>query len=106
MVSMTEKVRIKSIAELCRVVVVEAREKDGERDDNGDGDGDVSGGVTDDVDDDDDMVDPIDSEQFGERVGRWEIEAGRVYEKTIQLLGDELGKQGEFEGGFDAGGGC
>jgi hypothetical protein len=25
--------------------------------------------------------------------GRWEMESARVYEKTIQLLGDELGKQ-------------
>lgn len=109
-VSMTEKVRIKSIAELCRVVVVEVREKQGgEGDENenedgdGDGDGDVSG-VTD--DEDDDMVDSADPEGPGETVGRWEIETSKVYEKTIQLLGDELGKQGEFEGGFDAGGSC
>ncbi|KAE8377440.1 hypothetical protein BDV26DRAFT_293164 [Aspergillus bertholletiae] len=84
-VSMTEKVRIKSIAETCRVVVVEASEQvDGPEDDDEDGFSD-----DDDVDDvfgTDDQLAP----------GRWEMETARVYEKTIQLLGDELGKAGEF----------
>ncbi|KAL2824762.1 hypothetical protein BDW59DRAFT_147033 [Aspergillus cavernicola] len=75
--SMTEKVRIKSIAETARVVVVEA----------GDGA---------DLDDEDDEND--DDMDFGdiEGAGKWEMETARVYENTIQLLGDELGKAGEF----------
>lgn len=100
LVSMTEKVRIKSIAESCRVAVVEARV----RGDGGEGEGEAS--VATDEEEEEDMAGSVDAEGFGETVGRWEMEAARVYEKTIQLLGDELGKQGEFEGGFDAGGGC
>lgn len=98
-VSMTEKVRIKSIAESCRVAVVETREHGGD-DSTGDRD---AGGATEEEDEDDDMDDSSDPEGFGETVGRWEMEAAKVYEKTIQLLGDELGKQGEFEGGFSVG---
>ena len=89
-VNMTEKVRIKSVAETCRVAVVEARERGDE------GDGDAGDGGSDGEEGDDDMVDEFDPEGFGETVGRWEMEAARVYEKTIQLLGDELGRQGEF----------
>ena len=84
-VSMTEKVRIKSIAETCRVVVVEAREQvDGPDDDE-----DYFS------DDDDDMDDVFGTEGYA-APGRWEMETAKVYEKTIQLLGDELGKAGEF----------
>ncbi|GAB1205657.1 hypothetical protein APSETT445_004335 [Aspergillus pseudonomiae] len=85
-VSMTEKVRIKSIAETCRVAVVEAREQvDGPDDEDEDG---LS-------DDDDDMDDVFGTDDYPSP-GRWEMETARVYEKTIQLLGDELGKAGEF----------
>ncbi|KAE8349036.1 ribosomal small subunit assembly protein [Aspergillus coremiiformis] len=85
-VSMTEKVRIKSIAETCRVAVVEAREQsDGPNDEDED---DLS-------DDDDDMDDVFGAEDYP-APGRWEMETARVYEKTIQLLGDELGKAGGF----------
>jgi hypothetical protein len=77
-VSMTEKVRIKSLAERCRVTVIEVREGGGEEEEEEDED--------------------EDEEEFregeGETPGRWEMEAARVYEKTIQLLGDEMGHQG------------
>ncbi|KAL4917085.1 hypothetical protein BDW62DRAFT_89809 [Aspergillus aurantiobrunneus] len=86
-VSMTEKVRIKSIAETARVVVVEAGE---ERDPADDGD---------DLEDDEDEDEmEMEDERFGmgDGPGRWEMETARVYEKTIQLLGDELGTEVEF----------
>ncbi|GMF79633.1 unnamed protein product [Aspergillus oryzae] len=83
-VSMTEKVRIKSIAETCRVAVVEAREQVDRPDDE------------DDLSDDDDDMDDVFSTDDYTAPGRWEMETARVYEKTIQLLGDELGKAGEF----------
>ncbi|KAI9043521.1 general transcription factor IIH subunit TFB6 family [Aspergillus affinis] len=94
-VSMTEKVRIKSIAETCRVTVVEARETVDELADE------------DESDDDDDELEMegvygtrdgsnSDSNVYADAPGRWEMETARVYEKTIQLLGDELGRAGEF----------
>ncbi|KAG5289922.1 DMC1-like protein [Histoplasma ohiense] len=90
-VSMTEKVRIKSIAESTRIIVVSAQ-----------GNEDGEGGVCMDMDDDDDDGDAdYDGGQgerpgfevFGDELGKWEMESGRVYERTIQILGDELGKQ-------------
>ncbi|KAE8145072.1 hypothetical protein BDV25DRAFT_165464 [Aspergillus avenaceus] len=91
LVSMTEKVRIKSIAESCRVAVVEAREQIDELTDEGQDD------TSDESDDDDndDMNDVFGADEYP-TPGRWEMETARVYEKTIQLLGDELGKAGEF----------
>lgn len=96
-VSMTEKVRIKSITESARIIVVSAQGNEDEE--NG-----VGMGM--DVDNDDDDDDGDDDEDygggeggregldgFGDELGRWEVESGRVYEKTIQILGDELGKQ-------------
>ncbi|CEL06752.1 hypothetical protein ASPCAL09924 [Aspergillus calidoustus] len=83
-VSMTEKVRVKSIAETARVIVVEAGEgRDPEVDDEMNGES-----------DEDDM--DIEGFGLGEAPSKWEMETARVYEKTIQLLGDELGKAGEF----------
>ncbi|CRG91533.1 hypothetical protein PISL3812_08583 [Talaromyces islandicus] len=81
-VNMTEKVRIKSIAEACRIAVVEAREGD-------------------DVDDEEDEEededeDEMDIDGFGEPTGQWEMEAARIYEKTIQYLGDQLGQGAEL----------
>ncbi|OJJ34356.1 hypothetical protein ASPWEDRAFT_42339 [Aspergillus wentii DTO 134E9] len=100
-VSMTEKVRIKSIAETCRVTVVEAREQEdatGAEDDDDEDD---------DFTDDDDMADAFGTGGFEETPDRWEMEAGRVYERTIQLLGDELGQQGEFyDPSISTGEGC
>jgi hypothetical protein len=93
-VSMTEKVRIKSIAETSRMAVFEARDREDDETMEGDG--------SDDDDDDDDMdLDggpPNGGDNFGiddrylEGPGRWEMEAARIYERTIQLSGDELGK--------------
>ncbi|KAL4901802.1 hypothetical protein BDW74DRAFT_70393 [Aspergillus multicolor] len=86
-VSMTEKVRIKSIAESARVLVVEkgdARDPDAEADD--------------DFEDEstDEMERDMDFDLEGDGPDKWEMEAARVYEKTIQLLGDELGTEVEF----------
>ncbi|KAK2754711.1 hypothetical protein FQN54_006844 [Arachnomyces sp. PD_36] len=86
-VSMTEKVRIKSLAERCRITVIEVREEGGgsmveieeEDEDEEDEDEDMGVGV---------------GEGYEKAPGRWEMEAARVYEKTIQLLGDEMGSQG------------
>ncbi|KAL4994111.1 hypothetical protein BDV10DRAFT_10892 [Aspergillus recurvatus] len=87
-VSMTEKVRIKSITEMARVLVVEkgdSREPDADgNDDFGDGE-----------DNDEDEMD-IGLDLEVDRPERWEMETARVYEKTIQLLGDELGTEVEF----------
>lgn len=82
-VSMTEKVRIKSIAEACRVAVVEAREGD-----------EVDEEEEEDESDDDD--DEMDIGGFGEPTGQWEMETAKIYEKTIQYLGDELGQVAEL----------
>lgn len=79
---MTEKVRIKSIAESCRMVVMEVRGGDSDGDSDGDSEGDSDNGGADDYDND------------GGAAGRWEMEAARVYERTIQILGDELGREG------------
>ncbi|KAL4875493.1 hypothetical protein BJY04DRAFT_211244 [Aspergillus karnatakaensis] len=100
-VSMTEKVRIKSIAETARIVVVEAGES-GDADVDADA-GDDLDGVEDDDDDDElgitfgNKNDDDDDFGLGDGPGKWEMETARVYEKTIQLLGDELGKAGEAE---------
>ena len=105
-VSMTEKVRIKSIAETCRMVVMEVRGRDEEEEDEEEEEGGDGGSASD--EDDEEMVDVLgagsglsangngNEMDYRETPGRWEMEAARVYERTIQLLGDELGKQGEF----------
>ncbi|PWY78147.1 hypothetical protein BO94DRAFT_559009 [Aspergillus sclerotioniger CBS 115572] len=85
-VSMTEKVRIKSIAESGRVVVVEVREK--EREDGG--------GLGEDEDEDEDEMEDMLGIQEYPTPGKWEMETAKVYERTIQLLGDELGHIGDF----------
>lgn len=92
-VSMTEKVRIKSIAESCRMVVMEVRERGDDEVDSG---GSATGEDEDSEDDEDDIVDMLGNDEYRETPGRWEMEAAKVYERTIQLLGDELGRQGEF----------
>lgn len=94
-VSMTEKVRIKSIVENARIIVVEAQDQESGDMDDDDDDGDA----------DADAFEDVQTGGFGgssgdygiddyvEGPGRWEMESARVYERTIQLLGDELGKQ-------------
>jgi hypothetical protein len=95
-VSMTEKVRIKSIAETSRIAVVEVEVRDREGD-YGKEDED-SDDQTDSLDADDDEHDTTDvfgiEDDYSTNPGRWEMEAARIYERTIQLLGDELGKEG------------
>ena len=102
-VSMTEKVRIKSIAEACRMVVMEARERSDDDDD------DASDEEGESEDSEEEMIDvfgnantnvnpdvTVNAVDEYHETGRWEMEAARVYERTIQLLGDEFGSQGEF----------
>ncbi|KAL4991759.1 hypothetical protein BDW68DRAFT_126831 [Aspergillus falconensis] len=84
-VSMTEKVRIKSIAETARVLVVEKGER---MDSDADGNDDLKEDGEDEMD--------MDLEIKVDRLERWEMETARVYEKTIQLLGDDLGTEVEF----------
>lgn len=88
-VSMTEKVRIKSIVEGARITIVDVQgreeavvEDEEEEEDEDDYEGGYGEGEGDKIDEGGDDV-----------LGRWEIEAARVYEKSIQLLGDELGRQ-------------
>ncbi|KAK2740476.1 hypothetical protein FQN57_006103 [Myotisia sp. PD_48] len=93
-VSMTEKVRIKSITEHTRMTIFDVADKVGgsvmpdeeEEEEEEEEDGDEGDDENEDVGNDigGDFADPL---------GRWEMEAAKVYEKTVQLLGDELGKQ-------------
>jgi len=83
-VSTTEKVRIKSITESTRIVVVDVQDK--------------ASGITDDdglmdLDNASEDDEETDVDQYMDTPGRWEMECARVYEKTVQILGDELGKQ-------------
>lgn len=75
-VNTTEKVRIKSIAEASRIAVVEMREKDVEYQDDGD----------DSENEWEDGIDIDESEFESYHTGLWEMEAARVYERTLQLL--------------------
>lgn len=75
-VNTTEKVRIKSIAEASRIAVVEMREKDVEYQDDGD----------DSENEWEDGMDIDESEFESYHTGLWEMEAARVYERTLQLL--------------------
>ncbi|QGA21855.1 hypothetical protein EYB26_009566 [Talaromyces marneffei] len=86
-VSMTEKVRIKSIAEASRIVVVDMRERDVEYQDD----------IGDESENEwEDGMDIDESDFETSHAGLWEMEAAKVYERTIQYLGDELGKGGEL----------
>ncbi|KAK2879554.1 hypothetical protein FQN49_000774, partial [Arthroderma sp. PD_2] len=73
-VSVTEKVRIKSLVEGTRVTVFDVRDQEDEDEDEEDEDED---------EEDEDEVEDV-------AVGRWEMAAARVYERTVQLLGDDL----------------
>jgi hypothetical protein len=88
LVSMTEKVRIKSIVETARILVVDTQ-------DTADGPVMEDDEDEDDADEDEEMGEDNDFgiDEYVNAPGRWEMESARVYEKTIQLLGDELGKQ-------------
>lgn len=90
------------------MVVMEVRGRDDEEEEEEEEEGGDGGSASD--EDDEDMVDVLgngagaglnangngNDMDYRETPGRWEMEAARVYERTIQLLGDELGKQGEF----------
>lgn len=90
------------------MVVMEVRGRDDEEEEEEEEEGEDGGSASD--EDDEDMVDVLgngagaglnangngNDMDYRETPGRWEMEAARVYERTIQLLGDELGKQGEF----------
>jgi hypothetical protein len=82
---MTEKVRIKSITESTRIVVVDVQGKE-----NGITTEDEAVEGQDNVSEDDEDTDV---DQYMDAPGRWEMECARVYERTIQILGDEMGKQ-------------
>jgi len=90
---MTEKVRIKSLAEACRIAVVEARDREDSRvTEEEEADGmDVDGTGDENENEDEDVYG---TDAYVDAPDRWEMEGARVYERTIQLLGDELGKQG------------
>jgi Subunit 11 of the general transcription factor TFIIH len=92
-ISMTEKVRIKSIAEMGRVALVEARDRDDGGFIEGNDSMDLDTTSADD-DDDDDLAEVLAAEVYGASAGQWEMEVARIYAKTIQLLGDEFGKSG------------
>lgn len=72
----TEKVRIKSLVERTRVMVVEVMSK-------GEYDVDIEEGQTEDEEDDDDMLDYDAGTDF-------DMEVARVYDKTLVELGDTL----------------
>jgi hypothetical protein len=84
-VSMTEKVRIKSITESTRIIVVDVQGKE-----NCITTEDEALKHQDNVSEDDEETD---IDQYMDGPGRWEMECTRVYERTIQILGDELGRQ-------------
>ncbi|KAL1975375.1 hypothetical protein VTN31DRAFT_3767 [Thermomyces dupontii] len=85
-VSMTEKVRIKSIAEATRLAVVDLWERGGEEEEKGEQ-------QEEEEEDSEDAADGVDGEEM-DGIGMWEMQAARIYERTIQILGDELGKTG------------
>lgn len=69
-VSLTERVRVKSLAEGTRVTVFDVRDEAAEADEDDDDDGD-------------------DAEDFGDEeqaVGRWAMAAARVYERSLSRL--------------------
>ena len=84
-ISTTDKVRIKSVVERTRVAIVEAMEttdpSELEAEELDEPDDDTA-------DDDDDVLDVEEEEGHG----RWQREMSKVYEQTIQKLGDELGR--------------
>ena len=82
-VSITEKVRIKSITESARIIVVDVQEKENSITAENEALGDQDNVSEDDTD--------ADADQYTDPPGIWEMECARVYEKTIQTLGDELG---------------
>lgn len=86
--STTEKVRIKSLVERTRVVMVEVMAKD-EREDETEADETVNETTDeDDDDDDDDMTLEYDNED------EWDMEIAKAYDRTLVELGESLGGEG------------
>ena len=82
MVSRTEKVRIKSLAEDTRVVVVNAASRTG-----------PAAGTHEFSSDDDSEYDTEDidlDDDIGANHSGGSLSLGRVYQKTLEILGDEL----------------
>ncbi|KAI9682170.1 MAG: hypothetical protein M1817_000224 [Caeruleum heppii] len=79
--STTDKVRIKSLIERTRLVVVEVMTNETEPDSEEE--------TEDDDDHDDDTMDDFDRPDEGG--GRWETEIVRVYDRTLVELGESLG---------------
>ncbi|KAK0899553.1 hypothetical protein LTR02_009589 [Friedmanniomyces endolithicus] len=83
-VSGTEKVRIRSLVERTRVVVLEAfkkgefDEEPREQEEGEDEDDDMEGGLV------------LEGEDFDEEEDSWDMQLARVYDRTIQELGDAL----------------
>ncbi|KAF2205312.1 hypothetical protein GQ43DRAFT_487164 [Delitschia confertaspora ATCC 74209] len=86
-VNTTEKVRIKGIVERTRIAIVQMMSKEYNP---GFADGD---NMETDGDDDDDhnMDEDDDEEEEDEEDHTWDMDIGRVYERTIGELGEELG---------------
>jgi len=99
-VSMTEKVRIKSIAEMGRLVIVEVKDRaddlydEGEDEDEMDLDSPRIHRNLDEIDDDsdDDLAEVFAVDRYPGAPGKWEMEVAKTYQRTIELLGGELGK--------------
>ena len=80
----TEKVRIRSLVERTRVAVLEAfkkgefDEEPREQEEGEDEDEDMEGGLV------------LEGEDFDEEEDSWDMQLARVYDRTIQELGDAL----------------
>lgn len=89
-VNTTEKVRLKSIIDQSRVIVVRAIESSGGSTDAGsDGDADDDDNYMEDDDDDDDD-DDLDGGRVLNDIDRQEQGIARIYDKTMILIGSEL----------------
>jgi hypothetical protein len=90
MVSTTEKVRIKSLVDRTRIVVVKALQEFGGSMDGGDEDFDCEDPEDLDTEEDDDDLE-IDAHDNMSGIDGQEMGIARVYEKTMVELGEELG---------------
>ncbi|KAI9848297.1 MAG: hypothetical protein M1837_000561 [Sclerophora amabilis] len=92
-VTMTEKVRIKSLVERTRVLVVDlmrnADEMEEEVEENTTGDDE-----DDDEDDDEGVSTGVRDEVDMDEADKWNMEIARVYDRTVVELGDTLGGNG------------
>ena len=86
LVNVTEKVRLKGIVEKTRLVVLEGKQEkpalDADSEDEDDTDTDNFENATGDFD-----------QVRGDDLDRWDVESARVYERTIEHLGEVMGLQ-------------